>query len=246
MPFGLTNAPATFQNFINDVLHPFLDLFVTAYLDNIVIFLENLKHQKRHVQEVLGALQKNGLHLAAEKYEFHRTSVKYLGFIISTKGCVPDPAKIETVVNWGKQEDESLESKDIAKKKKFSDLTSFQQFLGFANFYRRFIKNYSRIVAPLTKHSGKDNPFVWKIEWQATVDTLITAFTTVPILRHFDHDCEIIVETGASDSISASILSQYDDDEILHLVAFFSKKQPPAECNDKIYVKELLAIVRCF
>ena len=75
MPFGLTNAPATLQNFINDVLRPFLDLFVTAYLDDILIFSENLKDHKRHVREVLGALQKNGLHLAAEKCEFHRTSV---------------------------------------------------------------------------------------------------------------------------------------------------------------------------
>ena len=99
MPFGLTNAPATFQNFINDVLRPFLDLFVTAYLDDILIFSENLKDHKRHVREVLGGLQKNGLHLAAEKCEFHRTSVKYLGFIISTEGCALDPAKIETVVN---------------------------------------------------------------------------------------------------------------------------------------------------
>ena len=124
----MTNAPATFQNFINNVLRPFLDLFVTAYLDDILIFSENLKDHKRHVCEVLGALQKNGLHLAAEKCKFYRTSInlKYLGFIISTEGCAPDPAKIETVVNWGKPEDECLESKDISKKKKFSDLTSVQ------------------------------------------------------------------------------------------------------------------------
>ena len=169
MPFGFTNAPAKFQNFINDVLRPFLDLFVTAYLDDIQIFLENLKNHRRQVREILGALQKNRLHLAAGKYEFHRTSVKYLGFIISTEGCVPDPAKIETVVHWGKPEDESLESRAILKKKKFFDLTSVQRFLGFAKFYRRFIKNYSGIVAPLTKVSGKDIPFVWIAECQAAV-----------------------------------------------------------------------------
>ena len=116
LPFHFTNAPATFQNFINDVLHPFLDLFVTAYLDDILIFSENLMDHKRHVREVLGALQKNGLHLASEKCEFHKTSVKYLGFIISTKRCAPDPAKIETVVNWGETEDDSQNSKDASKK----------------------------------------------------------------------------------------------------------------------------------
>ena len=97
--FGLTNAPATFQNFINDVQRTFLDLFVTAYLDDILIFSENLKDHKRHIREVLGALQKNWLHLAGEKCEFHRTSLKYLGFIFSTEVCALDPAKIETVVN---------------------------------------------------------------------------------------------------------------------------------------------------
>ena len=154
MLFGLTNAPATFQNFINDVLRPVLDLFVTAYLDDILIFSENLRDHKRHIREVLGALQKNGLHLAADKCEFNRTLVKYLGYFISTERCAPDPAKIETVVNWGKPKDEILGSKDISKKKMFSNLTSVQRFLGFANIYHRFIKNYSVIVAPLTKLSG--------------------------------------------------------------------------------------------
>ena len=171
MPFGLINAPPTFQNFINDVLHPFLDLFVTAYLNDILIFLENLKDNKRHVREVLGAIQKNGLYLAAENCEYHRTSIKFLGFIIIIEGCIPDPAKIETVINWGKPEDESLGSKDISKKKKCSELTSVHRFLGFAIFYLRFIKNYSGIVAPLTKLLGKDIPFVWTVKCQAAVDT---------------------------------------------------------------------------
>ena len=85
MPFGLTNAPATFQNFINDVLRLFLDLFVTAYLYDILIFSENLKDHKRHMREVLGALQKNGLHLTSEECEFHKTSVKYQGLLSAPK-----------------------------------------------------------------------------------------------------------------------------------------------------------------
>ena len=115
MLFGLTNAPATFQNFINNVVHLFLDLFITAYLNDILIFYKDLNDHKRHVQEVLGAIQKNGLHLAAEKCEFYTTSLKYLGFIISTEGCSPHLAKIKIVLNWGKLDDQSLESKEILK-----------------------------------------------------------------------------------------------------------------------------------
>ena len=128
------------------MIRPFLDLFVTAYRDDIPIFSENLKDHKRHMREILGALQKNGLHLASEKCEFYKNSVKYTGFIISTEGCAPDPAKIGTAVNWGKTEDDSQNSKDTSKKKKFTDLTSVQWFLGFANFYRMFIKNILELL----------------------------------------------------------------------------------------------------
>ena len=83
-------------------------------------------------------------------------------------------------------------------------------------------------------------------ECQTAIDTLKTAFTTAPVLRHFDHDSEIIVKTDALDYVSAGILSQYDDEGILHPVAFFSRKHSPAECNYEIYDKELMAIVRCF
>ena len=91
----------------------------------------------------------------------------------------------------------------VKKKAGFTDVTEDQRFLGFANFYRRFIKAYSRVVAPLAKLTGKDGPFAWSPACQAAVDRLKQAFTTAPALRHFDHDREIIVETDASDFVSA-------------------------------------------
>jgi hypothetical protein len=72
MPFGLTNTPASFQHFINDVLRPYLDVFVTAYLNNILIYSDNLKEYKKHGLKVLEALSEAGLHLKPEKYEFHQ------------------------------------------------------------------------------------------------------------------------------------------------------------------------------
>ena len=245
MPFGLTNAPASFQNFINDVLCPFLDLFVTAYLDDILIFSSTLKEHKQHVRQVLTRLQENSLHLAPHKCEFHRTSVKYLGFIINTKGCAPDPAKITTVVEWGtKPEPDSTPAK--AHKPAFGNVTNIHRFLGFANFNRRFIKDYSRISAPLTRLTRNEIPFMWNDDCTMAVETLKTAFTTAPVLHHFDRDIQIIVETDASDFISAGVLSQYDDDGILHPVAFFTKKHSPVECNYEIYDKELMMIIRYF
>jgi hypothetical protein len=98
----------------------------------------------------------------------------------------------------------------------------------------------------MTWLTRKNTRFVWSEECLRSFESLQQAFTTAPVLRHFNYDHEIIVEIDASDYVSASMLSQYDDDGILHPVAFFSKKHSPAECNYEIYDKELMAIVRAF
>src|SRR5712675_2163717 len=92
----------------------------------------------------------------------------------------------------------------------------------------------------------KDQSFCWEKKHQEAFNMLKHAFTTAPVLRRFDHDRDIVVETDASDFVSAAVLSQYDDGGILHPVAYFSKKHSPAECNYEIYDKELMAIVRAF
>jgi transposase InsO family protein len=234
MPFGLTNAPSDFQALINNVLRAYLDDFCSAYIDDIIIYSNTLKEHREQVYKVLKALSDAGLHLKPEKCQFHKQEVKYLGFIITTNGIRMDPSKVSCVLGWETPK----------------NITDVQCFLGFANFYRRFIKDYSAVVTPLTgmtrKEGGKYLPFVWGPEQQTAFDHLKYAFTTAPILRHFDYDREIVVETDASDYVSAGILSQYDDEDILHPVAFYSKKHSPAECNYEIYDKELLAIVRAF
>jgi len=139
-----------------------------------------------------------------------------------------DPAKITTIIEW-----------PIPKK-----LHDVRSFLGFGNFYRRFIQDYSHLARPLTQLTKKGTPFVWKDLCQAAFERLKEAFTMAPILIHFDFDKEIVVETDASDIASASILSQPGSDGLLHPIAFFSKKHTPAECNYDIYDKELMAGVR--
>jgi hypothetical protein len=128
------------------------------------------------------------------------------------------PTKVETVVAWPKPE----------------NLTDVRSFLGFANFYRQFIRAYSSIVRPMTRLTEKNIKFSWGVEEQAAFDELKTAFTNAPVLRRFDHDRDVIVETDVSDYVSTGVLSQYDDAGILHPVAFFSKKHSPAECNYEV------------
>jgi hypothetical protein len=140
MLFGITNVPADFQHFINDVLRPFLDVFYPAYIDNILIYRNTLSEHKDHVRQVLKALTTFGLHLKAEKCKVHQTEVKYLGVLIGVNGIGMDPSKIQTI----KEEPELKNLKDI------------QCFLGFANFYHRFIEGYSQIMAPLIMLTKKN------------------------------------------------------------------------------------------
>jgi hypothetical protein len=230
VPFGLSNAPSAFQHFINNVLHEHLDEFCSAYIDDILIYSDDLESHQKHVRWVLEATRKVGLQLDIKKCEFHVSEVTYLGLIVSTEGIRMDPRKVEAVLNW----ETPRNLKDI------------QAFIGFANFYRRFVRGFSAAAAPLLRLSRKGVPFTWSRECETAFQDLKHRFCTAPILIRFDPDKEILVETDASDFVSAGVLSQRDDSGVLRPVAYFSKKHATAECNYEIYDKELLAIIRCF
>ncbi|KAH0602908.1 uncharacterized protein H6S33_008558 [Morchella sextelata] len=205
-------------------------MFCTAYLDDILIYSDTFEEHQIHVEKVLEALQRKGVLLKTEKCEFHTQSTTYLGLIIEPNGTKMDPRKVEIVKNWTVPKT----VKDV------------QAFLGFANFYRRFIRGFSELASPLTRLTRKDISFGWTPEAQTAFNAMKEAFTTAPILTHFDPEKEITMETDASDYVSAGILSQYDDNSTLRPVAYFSKKHSPDECNYEIYDKELLAIIRSF
>jgi len=97
---------------------------------------------------------------------------------------------------------------------------------------------------PLSRFTKKDEPFVWEAEQQLAFEMMVTACTTAPVVRHFDHDREVFIETDASDYVSAGVLSQHDEDGVLHPVAYVSKKHSPAKCNYDIYDKELMAVIK--
>jgi hypothetical protein len=199
MPFGLANAPSTFQHYVNDVLRPFLDISCTAYLDDILVYSKTLKEHKEHVRSVLQALQEAGLQLDVDKCEFHKTEVLYLGIIVSTEGIRMDPAKVAAVRDWERPRN----VKDV------------RAFLGFANFYRRFVANFSRTVSPLVALTKKDALFIFDHNCQDAFRNLKEAFTTAPALQHFDPDQACVVEADSSDYVSAGILSQHDKEELL-------------------------------
>jgi hypothetical protein len=121
-----------------------------------------------------------------------------------------------------------------------------QSFLGFANFYRQFIKDYSKIAAPLTNLTKKDQAFEWNLEAEKAFQELKTSFSTEPILVIFDPKKPVTVETDASDKAIGACLSQPDDKAKLRPVAYLSRKMALAELNYEVHDKELLAIVEAF
>jgi len=184
MPMGLTNAPATMQQMINDVLRDLLDITVLAYVDDILVFTTgSLEQHVKDVQAVFERLATTTFKTAPEKCEFHKKSVKFLGFIIGTDGVRIDPEKTRSIEEWPTPR----------------TVKEIQSFLGLANYNRKFIPDYSRVAIPLTKLTKKDIPFKWTSDQENAFQALKKMCTTLPTLRIFDVKLPIQVETDASD-----------------------------------------------
>ena len=154
---------------------------------------------------------------------------KYLRFIISTDGIEVDPEKIEAIQSWQVP----------------ATVKGVQSFLGFCNFYRRFIREYGRIVKPLVRLTRKEIPFLFDQGCRTAFEELKKRLTTAPVLGHYDPLRQSMLELDASDGVVAGILSQLDEtDQQWHPIAYFSKTMNPAEYNYEIHDKEMLAIVR--
>ncbi len=163
MPFGLSNSPAVFQALVNDVLRDMVDQFIYVYLDDILIFSSSLQEHVQHVRRVLQRLLENGLFVKAEKCAFHAQSVPFLGFIVSPEGVRMDPDRVKAVVNWP--------TPDSRK--------ALLRFLGFANFYRRFIRNFSQLAAPLTALTSTKMTFRWSNAAEAAFTKLPPAYRRI-------------------------------------------------------------------
>lgn len=216
-------------------MREYLDLFCIAHLDDILIYSEDIKSHTHDVRKALERLLKHGLFVKLEKCVFGVSEIGFLGFILPTEGVKVDPLRVSTIMDWPLP-------------KSFRDI---QVFLGFANFYRRFIREFSRIVGGLTamsKGSSKGKfpgmNFHLTKNAKSSFHHLCSAFTTAPTLRHFDPLLFIRVETNALGFAISGILSQqHPETGQWHPVAFWSRKKKIAEMNYGISESEMLAIV---
>src|SRR5947209_1928270 len=192
MPFGLCNTPATFQNMIHEVLREFLDQGVVVYLDDILVYSETEEEHVKLLTKVFMCLAKYNLAVAVHKSVFHVPEVEFLGYIVNGTGISVSGETTQAIRDW-----------EVPK-----NLRGVRAFIGFANFYRRFIRNFSSIVRPITNLTKKDVKWHWGPEQQNAFDTLLTAFSTPPILRHYDPRTDVIIETDASNFAIGCVLSQ--------------------------------------
>ena len=230
MPFGLTNAPVAFQCFMNDIFSNLLNVCIIIYLDDILIYSEDMTQHKKHVKEVLQWLCKNRLYTAATKCEFHKESIEYLGFIISINGLHMAQDKVQIILDWP----EPWKVKDI------------QSFLGFCNFYRHFIFGYSDIIIPHTHLTQKNFPWKFNKKCHTAFEQLKEEFTHAPILTKWVPDSKMIIETDASDYALVAIISSWTPDGEIHPIAFYSHSFNSAELNYDTHDKELLTIFEAF
>ena len=229
MPFGLTNAPATFQSFMQWVLHDMLDIHCVVYLDDILVFSHDCKEYVTHVTKVLERLREYELFCGIDKCEFGKEELEYLGFLIGHHGVRMHPKKLETIANWPKP----------------NSVHTVQKWLSFTNFYCHFIDHYANITALLNDLTKKStpHPFVLMPEAQSAFLKLQNSFTKAPFLLHFDDSKESFLCTDASNFAISGILHQSDSDGELHPIAYFSQKLEPAEINYDIHDKEMLAVI---
>ena len=216
---------APFQRFMNDIFSDLLDVCVVVYLGDILIYSDNITQHWSHVKEVLKWLCKLGLYAKVEKCEFHSDSIEYLGYVLSPSGLTMSDAKVKTIQEW-------------AEPKKIKDI---QSFLGFANFYRCFIFNYSDIVIPLTCLTRKNTPWNFDDKCRMVFNTLKQAFTSTLILMHWVPDTQLVMETDVSDYAFAAILFIMTKDNEIHPIAFHSQT-----FSADVHDKELLAIFKVF
>ena len=226
LPFGLTNAPGTFMHLMHETFREYLDDFVLVFLDDILIFSKTLEEHTRHVEKVLQTLAKAKLFAKESKCDFFKTEVEFLGHHVGRDGVRMMEDKVQAVADWPVPRN----VRDVC------------AFLGTAGYYRKFIKDFSRIAAPIADLTKESVKFEWTSSHQHAFVTLKTAMQSAPVLALPDPTLPFVVHTDASGFAIGAVLMQ-DQGKGLQPIAFLSKKMLPAETRYPVHEQELLAII---
>ncbi len=230
MLFELINESTFYQHYMNDVLFKYLHQFCQIYLDDIIIYSKILKKHKWYVRLILNRLREADLQIDIDKCKFHVQKIIFLELLMSIEKLKMNSRKMQAVVDWST----------------LNNLTQMQFFIDFCNFYQRFIKNFSKIIHSMIQLTQKKIIFEWNKVCQTAFNHMKRCMTETFILCHFDQTYDFILEINSFNYINDEVLSQYNDEDVLHSIVFYSKNMSSAECNYKIYNKKLLIIIRAF
>ena len=222
MPFGLTNAPAVFMDLMNGIFQHYLDQFVIVFIDDILIYSGSKEDHEEHLRVVLQILRENQLYVKFSKCQFWLDSVAFLGHVISAEGVSVDPQKIEAIVNW----------------KPPTNVTEIRSFLGLAGYYRKFVEGFSKLAAPLTKLTRKEENFVWSEACQQSFDELKQKLTSAPVLTLPSGQDGYTVNCDASRQGLACVLMQHEN-----VIAYTSRQLKKHEKNYTTHDLELAVVV---
>jgi len=222
MPFGVTNAPALFMDYMNRIFRPFLDKFVVVFIDDILIYSRTHEEHAEHLRTVLSILREKQLYAKLSKCEFWMTTVQFLGHVISAQGISVDPSKVEAVLKWERPK----------------SATEIRSFVGLAGYYRRFIEGFSKIVAPLTQLTRKDQPFAWTDRCEGSFQELKQKLTSAPVLVIPDTSRPFEVYCDASHQGLGCVLMQERK-----VVAYASRQLKSHEKNYPTHDLELATVV---
>ncbi|UYV61477.1 hypothetical protein LAZ67_1004996, partial [Cordylochernes scorpioides] len=228
MPFGLKNAASTFQRIIQHILGELLWKGTCSFQDDILVYTKTWQEHIELLSKVFDKLRQYNMKFKLSKCIFGRTEVKYLGHIISHNQLKPDPGKVKSIQDFPRP--------DTVKK--------VRQFMGLANYYRKFVKDFSKISFPLVRLTRKNQPFIWNEEVEESFAKLKMALSTKPVLAIYNPDYPSKVYTDASKYGIGAILTQIGPDNEEHVIAYYSKTLQPHQENYSAYEMECLAVIQ--